>query len=267
MPEFSGTQKLEFCRRLGPSWQELADFFAVPPHQKAGFPVGGEARALWEWLELRQRLAELPAALASIQRDDLAAALSQSEPIPAGRICAADASASAPSAPGPKLRRPVTPGSATMPEAPGVARLVRFFESYAHVDQAVVERLRTDLLIHFKAARGFDFQGWSDRDLLLGREWHGAIQQALGHCDLGLLYVTPAFLASDYIGRHELPRLLAEYQRLVPILVEPIDFRLHDTRGLERRQCFSYRGKAYTESRQKKAFALELFGAVLKLLG
>jgi hypothetical protein len=71
-PAFTGIVKLEFCRRIGPDWVELADLLGVSPHEKRRFETGQEPRALWEWLQDRSRLAELPDMLTRIGRADLA---------------------------------------------------------------------------------------------------------------------------------------------------------------------------------------------------
>jgi hypothetical protein len=68
---YTGEVKLNFCRRLGPSWQDLADCLNIPPFERASFERGREPQGVWEWLEARQRLVELPQALAAIGRDDL----------------------------------------------------------------------------------------------------------------------------------------------------------------------------------------------------
>jgi hypothetical protein len=72
VPAFSGKVKVEFCRRIGPDWEELADLFGVSPHERRRFVPGHEPHALWEWLQNRLQLAELPDALAQIGRVDLA---------------------------------------------------------------------------------------------------------------------------------------------------------------------------------------------------
>jgi hypothetical protein len=74
MPEIPS--KLVFVRRLGLTWKELADLFDVKSYERAGWPKGDEPRALWEYLEDRGRLTELPAALLSVDRPDLAETLS-----------------------------------------------------------------------------------------------------------------------------------------------------------------------------------------------
>jgi len=69
---YDGITKLEFCRRLGPNWSELSDYFEIEPYERMCFDRGREPRYVWEWLQNRGRLAELPGALHMIGRDDLA---------------------------------------------------------------------------------------------------------------------------------------------------------------------------------------------------
>jgi nucleoside phosphorylase len=69
---FSGLVKVQVCRRLHNSWEELADLFEVPLHERARFRHGNEPRDLWEWLEVREKLPVVPAMLIEIDRKDLA---------------------------------------------------------------------------------------------------------------------------------------------------------------------------------------------------
>ena len=68
---FTGRQKLAFARRLGNNWQDLADYFDIATDQRHSFASGREPQGVWEWLEARQRLTELPAALRFIDRADI----------------------------------------------------------------------------------------------------------------------------------------------------------------------------------------------------
>jgi hypothetical protein len=68
----AGPSKVEFCRRLGDSWRDLADVVELPRYRRAAFDRGDEARGIWDWLEARDRLPELPVALRTIDRADLA---------------------------------------------------------------------------------------------------------------------------------------------------------------------------------------------------
>lgn len=67
--------KVEFCRRLGDTWKELADLLDIEPHEGARFERGEEARAIWERLELRSGLGALGPALAELDRPDLVSLL------------------------------------------------------------------------------------------------------------------------------------------------------------------------------------------------
>jgi len=72
MRPFSGKQKLTIAQRLGSNWQDLADYFVLPLGERQRFQPGREAQGIWEWLESRRRLDQLPEALRYIERDDLA---------------------------------------------------------------------------------------------------------------------------------------------------------------------------------------------------
>ena len=73
--DIPGAVKLDIIRRLHFNWQDLADVVGVPPYETRRFDRGDEPRRLWEWLESRGRLSDLPAALDEIGRSDLAAVL------------------------------------------------------------------------------------------------------------------------------------------------------------------------------------------------
>jgi nucleoside phosphorylase len=68
---FSGKAKIEFCRKLGNSWSDLADYLEIPDHETAKFSQGNEAREIWRYLSDRRRIAELLHAVEEISRIDL----------------------------------------------------------------------------------------------------------------------------------------------------------------------------------------------------
>lgn len=70
-PPFSGKAKIAVCDHLGDSWRKLADYFEITPAERARFERGDEARGIWEWLENRRRLGELPQGLIAITRNDV----------------------------------------------------------------------------------------------------------------------------------------------------------------------------------------------------
>ncbi len=68
---FPGWVKVYVCQRLVVDWEDVADHFDVPPHAKSRFRAGNQPRDLWEWLEVRGKLYELPAVLDDVGRKDL----------------------------------------------------------------------------------------------------------------------------------------------------------------------------------------------------
>jgi hypothetical protein len=70
--QFSGKTKIAFCNRLGEDWKLLADYLEITPAEQRRFKGGDEGRNIWEWLDNRGRLAELPDMLSEISRPDLA---------------------------------------------------------------------------------------------------------------------------------------------------------------------------------------------------
>ena len=66
------TVKAQVLHRLTYDWPDLADVLGIPRHEVRRFRSGDEAYEVWAWLESRDRLAELPDALAGLDRHDLA---------------------------------------------------------------------------------------------------------------------------------------------------------------------------------------------------
>ncbi len=69
--KYSGKVKAVICKRLTRDWEDLADYFEIPLHEREAFRPGRRAHGVWEWLEQRNRLGELESALSDIERDDL----------------------------------------------------------------------------------------------------------------------------------------------------------------------------------------------------
>jgi len=113
-----------------------------------------------------------------------------------------------------------------------------------------------------------------DSDLILGEGWHRQIQEAISVCDLGLLLVSPAFLASKYIKENELPSFVADEKTAVPVMLQRIDFQLHDLKGLEEKQVFLFNYEGFKEPRpyaeckglRREDFVLELFRQIERKL-
>lgn len=69
--EYSRRSLIGLCARLGNNWEDLSNWYDVPPGERRQFRSGRECEDLWESIEIRKRLATLPRALNEIGRDDL----------------------------------------------------------------------------------------------------------------------------------------------------------------------------------------------------
>jgi hypothetical protein len=74
---------------------------------------------------------------------------------------------------------------------------IAFFVSYARADHRTVDTFLQRLMEQLAPSRRYAYTLWRDtRGVLVGEQWHDEIQQALADCQVGLLLVSPAFLAS-----------------------------------------------------------------------
>lgn len=116
---------------------------------------------------------------------------------------------------------------------------IAFFVSYAHTDQRTADTFLQRLTEQLAPSKRYAYTLWRDTGLLVGARWHDEIQQALTACQLGLLLVSPAFLASQYITQQELPRFVGDGAKpVLPIMLKAIDLQRHDVKGLEHHQFF-----------------------------
>jgi len=94
------------------------------------------------------------------------------------------------------------------------------FLSYAHQDERWKHKLYTHLQVLVQAER---IELWCDRDIRPGQQWVDEIDQRLLSAKVGLLVISPDFLSSEFVMRHEVPLLLKKHEEnglhLIPILL------------------------------------------------
>jgi hypothetical protein len=154
-------------------------------------------------------------------------------------------------------------------------RKIELFVSYARSNKNLAKNFLDRFEEYVAPSKSYEYVSWLDERILVGEEWHEGIREALKRCDLGLLLISPAFLGSKYISKHELPEFVGDASKpLIPIMLQPIDFDRHDLKGLKRRQIFRLDSekfkspKSYGEciGNQRYRFVQALFGEVERRL-
>jgi class 3 adenylate cyclase len=123
-------------------------------------------------------------------------------------------------------------GEAPAPAAAAAAPLLpasssrNVFVSYSHADRPVLDELHTHLRPFLKRE---DFELWDDTRIAAGDLWRSQIDTALGRAGAAVLLVSPTFLSSEFIDRHELPPLFeAARKRGLRIFWIPISASAYD---------------------------------------
>jgi len=120
---------------------------------------------------------------------------------------------------------PGTPPSmaAQQPDFPGNFKPVEIFMSYAHADRLWIDRFEK----HLRSLRS---QGiidiWHDRDISAGQEWASEVDAHLEQAQIVLLFVSPDFMASDYVYSSEFQRVMERNAqaktRVIPIILRSV---------------------------------------------
>ncbi len=116
---------------------------------------------------------------------------------------------------------------------------IKVFVSYARANRDLAVRFLQKFKEQAAPSKLYHYVFWRDADILVGEKWHDEIQDALAQCDIGFVLISPAFLGSQYIQDHELPKLLKNRGKsVIPVLLQAIDLERHDLKGLQHTQIF-----------------------------
>lgn len=90
----------------------------------------------------------------------------------------------------------------------GAKKRIDLFVSYARSNKTLANKFLKRYGEQAGASKNYHYVFWKDTDILVGEDWHAAIDEALKKCDIGLLLISPAFLLSNYISENELPKFV-----------------------------------------------------------
>jgi hypothetical protein len=131
----------------------------------------------------------------------------------------------------------------------------KVFVSYSHADKKMFEEFKKMLA---PAIREGIVDIWDDKKIVPGAMWKKEIEDALQSAKIAVLLVSPNFLASDFIAKHELPPLLkAAQDEGVKIFWIYLDYCLY-----EKTQIAGYHA-AHDVSRPLSALSKSERGAVI----
>jgi hypothetical protein len=102
----------------------------------------------------------------------------------------------------------------------------KLFVSYSHHDRPWLERLKIHLGLLQR--RGL-VHVWSDTRIEVGARWQDEIETALAQARAAVLLVSADFLASDFIWKEEMPRILAHQKDgmvVLPLIARPCAWRI-----------------------------------------
>ena len=141
----------------------------------------------------------------------------------------------------------------------------RVFISYSHKDKLWKDRLASHLG-DLQEKKLID--AWDDLRVPVGSDFRREIDRAIDRAGVAVLLISANFLASDFILREELPRLLERRGRIVPVIVEPCAWKEVD--WLSQMRVFPedgrpLSGRSEQEWNQELANAAAVATAILRL--
>jgi class 3 adenylate cyclase len=100
------------------------------------------------------------------------------------------------------------------------------FISYSHEDRDWLDQLHAHLRPFLKRD---DFELWDDTRITAGQMWRAELESALSRAGAAVLLVSPQFLSSEFIDRHELPPIFeAARKRGLRVFWLPVSASAYD---------------------------------------
>ncbi|MFY0630854.1 MAG: AAA family ATPase [Flavobacteriaceae bacterium] len=107
---------------------------------------------------------------------------------------------------------------------------IKIFVSYSHKD---TEYIGSDGLLGFLKGleSGGDVELWVDEKISGGDQWDDVLRREIESCDIGLIFVSQAFLDSHYCTNVELSTFLdrcrTDGMKIFPVILSPCEWELH----------------------------------------
>jgi len=148
---------------------------------------------------------------------------------------------------------------------------IKFFVSYAHADQEYAIAFMDEFKEMSAPSEKYEYVFWQDTEILPGENWRDEIRVALDNCEVGLLLISPAFLASKFIDAEELPQLVGDKTKpIIPIMLKMVNLKRHNLKGLDGNQIFRLKVEGVKELKsfaqcsasQRTDFVYDLFDKV-----
>ncbi len=147
---------------------------------------------------------------------------------------------------------------------------IEIFISYARKNQRLVKGFCDKLQDVLNPSKSYNYKLSADFLILTGEDWDDEINNSLDLCDIGLFLISPSFLSSKYITEIELPKIINSNKLCVPVMLHDVNIKLHDLKGLEKKQIFRYKHQGFNEPRsyydctekRRDNFILELFSEI-----
>ncbi len=103
----------------------------------------------------------------------------------------------------------------------------KIFISYSHKDTSYKDLILKHLSV--LSAKN-EVSVWSDREIQPGHDWYEEITKAISGSNVALLLISADYLASSFIIKEEIPRLLKRQESsnlmIIPIIIRPCPWRL-----------------------------------------